>query len=266
MTIRELLLKIEAIMPTTWAMDWDNVGLLIGDENAQINKVYIALDATDEVVEHAIGFGADLLLTHHPLIFSGMKRIVAQDFLGARVLGLIKNDINYYAMHTNFDVSIMWKLGAEPYELIDMKPFDITTQQLDESTGDTNFYGIGATGLLAEPKSVKELAQLTKEAFGISSVKVFGDANKQCSRVVILPGSGKSDVNQAIALGADVMITGDIDHHTGIDAVAQSMAIIDAGHYGIEHIYIEYMKNLLAEVAPELTVATEPKQEPFWVI
>jgi putative NIF3 family GTP cyclohydrolase 1 type 2 len=85
-------------------------------------------------------------------------------------------------------------------------------------------------------------------------------------QVAISPGSGKSEVEAALKAGAEVLITGDIDHHTGIDAVAQGLCIIDAGHYGIEHIYIDYMAQFLREIAPHLSVVTAKKQEPFWII
>ena len=107
---------------------------------------------------------------------------------------------------------------------------------------------------------------MCKETFAISSVKVFGEPEQKVSRIAVSPGSGKSEVNNAIAAGAQVLITGDIDHHTGIDAVARELAIIDAGHYGLEHIYVEYMKQFLQEIAPELIVEAAPAKEPFWVL
>ncbi len=204
-------------------------------------------------------------MTHHPLIFSGMKSVVGSDFIGARVLELSQNNINYYAMHTNFDVAVMCKLAAEPYGFEEFMPLE-TTQIVADDRGFGDAYGIGAIGDLEEPQTLGELAQFTKEAFGLSSVKLFGDADMECECIAIVPGSGKSYVDIAVESGADVLITGDIDHHAGIDAVAQGMAIIDAGHYGIEHIYIEYMRQMLAELAPELEVGTEKKKEPFWVL
>ena len=89
MKLKDLIHKIEERVPTTSALSWDNVGLLVGDENQEIHKVYVALDATDEVVEDATEKGADLILTHHPLVFSGLKQVVASDFIGRRVMQMI---------------------------------------------------------------------------------------------------------------------------------------------------------------------------------
>ena len=260
MRLLELMQVIEDVVPQNLALDWDNVGLLIGDENADIKKVYIALDATDEVLGDAIEQGADLIITHHPLIFSGMKSVTAEDFIGRRVIGMISNNISYYVMHTNFDVQVMGDLACEYLDIEDCTVLDVTT--LDDGVPK----GIGCVADLNKPMDLKELGHLCKTAFGLSTVKIFGDAEQHIKKIAIAPGSGKSEVDAAVAAGADVLITGDIDHHTGIDAVARGLVIIDAGHYGLEHIYIEYMTNLIKGIAPEVGVAVAPKKEPFWVI
>ena len=104
MLCREVTDIIEQRFPKEYALDWDNVGLLAGRDDKEVRCIYIALDASDEVIHAAARQGADMLVTHHPLIFSGMKRITNQDFIGRRILGLIRRDISYYAMHTNYDV------------------------------------------------------------------------------------------------------------------------------------------------------------------
>ena len=85
MKIKQLMEMMEADMPRQAALDWDNVGLLVGDEEQEVSRIYLALDATDEVIDHGIAFGADLILTHHPLIFSGIKKVTAQDMTGRRI-------------------------------------------------------------------------------------------------------------------------------------------------------------------------------------
>ncbi len=252
MTIKELIHMINQDIPEQEALTWDNVGLLVGNQEAQVHKIYIALDATEQVIEHAISCEADFIITHHPMIFSGMKQVCFDDFTGRRIMKLIEHHMACYAMHTNFDVMKMADLAAD---CIGLEHGRI----LDEEEK------IGKVGILPDAVSIKELAEKTKTAFGLSHVKVFGDATNMVTRVAICPGSGKSEVLPAIASGAQVLITGDIDHHTGIDAVAQGLTVIDAGHYGIEHIFIDYMKTYLQAHCGELTVVTEPFQEPFWI-
>lgn len=104
MKCSEIIRVIEASYPREAALDFDNVGLLAGRTDREVSRVYIALDATDAVIEEAAAWGADMLITHHPLIFSPLKRVTDEDFVSRRVLKLIQNDISYYAMHTNYDV------------------------------------------------------------------------------------------------------------------------------------------------------------------
>ena len=107
MKVKELTAWLENKYPAKAAEHWDNVGLLVGDKEQEIHKGYVALDLTDAVLEHAIDCGADMILTHHPLIFGGIKRVNADDFIGRRILALAQHGIAYYAMHTNL-MSVSW--------------------------------------------------------------------------------------------------------------------------------------------------------------
>ena len=104
MLCKEIMQVIEASYPRNAALDFDNVGLLAGRAEKEVNRVYLALDATDAVIDRAVEAGADMLITHHPLIFSPIKKVTDEDFIGQRVVKLIRNDLSYYAMHTNYDV------------------------------------------------------------------------------------------------------------------------------------------------------------------
>lgn len=260
MKVADFLHRVEEEIPKNLALDWDNVGLLVGDENARVSKVYLALDATDEVIDHAIEAGADLLLTHHPLIFSGMKQVVRQDFVGRRVMKMIEHGMSYGALHTNFDVQVMGEIAGRQLGLSHMDVLDVTVEDKEVKKG------IGCVADAISPISLYDLANKCKSRFDISSVKVFGDGQTQLNRIAISPGAGKGEVEVALNAGAQVLITGDIDHHTGIDAVARGLNIIDAGHYGIEHIFTAYMEAWIKKNFADLQVFTEPAGEPFWVI
>ncbi|MFV0238712.1 MAG: Nif3-like dinuclear metal center hexameric protein, partial [Lacrimispora sphenoides] len=122
----KLIEKLEQLAPPVCTCDWDNVGLLAGRSDKEVKKVFIALDATDEVVENAVRWGADLLITHHPLIFKPLNRINDKDFISRRIISLIRNDISYYAMHTNFDAApgCMADAAAEKLGLTDINVLD----------------------------------------------------------------------------------------------------------------------------------------------
>ncbi len=201
-----------------------------------------------------------MLITHHPLIFSGIKKITNQDFLGRRLLKLVQNDISYYAMHTNYDVLGMSALAGNKIQLEKAEVLEVTGESA------CGVEGVGRIAEFEEEKTLGECANLVKQAFELPNVKVFGKLTTPIRRIAISPGSGKSMIKLALEKKADVLVTGDIGHHEGIDAVAQGMAIIDAGHYGIEHIFVEDMKRYVTAECEKIQVITEPTSHPFIVI
>ena len=191
-TVSDVLDFLEGFAPPELAESWDNVGLLVGNRDKEIKKIYIALDATDEAIEEAVAAGADLLLTHHPMIFKGMKRITAEDFIGRRVIRLIQEDMAYYAMHTNFDVKGMADLAADYLHLTETRVLEVTC------SSDTEVEGIGRYGSLTQEMGLEELCSLVKEVFSLDNVKVFGDLKQRVSTAAISPGSGKSVISNAL--------------------------------------------------------------------
>ncbi|MSS07514.1 Nif3-like dinuclear metal center hexameric protein [Clostridium sp. WB02_MRS01] len=257
----ELIEKLELLAPTGCACDWDNVGLLAGRGDKEVKKVFIALDATDEVVEHVVQWGADLLITHHPLIFKPLNKINDKDFISRRIIKLIRNDISYYAMHTNFDAApgCMADAAADKLGLTDVNVLEKEGVMIKETAEGPRemIYGIGKTGYLKKELTVKEIAALVKERFHLPFVTVYGaTAPGEAVRFVgISPGSGGSMMKPALAAGVKVLITGDIGHHNGIDAAANHMAVIDAGHYGLEYLFLDFMEEYLKkEVGEDLEI------------
>ncbi len=240
MRLNKILNWLEELSPVSYAEEWDNVGLLVGDETQEISHILIALDASDYVVEQAVKLRADLILTHHPMIFRPIRQINNRSMIGRRILALASNQIAYYAMHTNFDIKGgMAELAAKKLELTETVPLDVTAMIEGQPEG------IGRTGWLKEVVEVRLLAETVKEQFGLKNVTVYGDVAKKVQKVAVCPGSGKSEIENALKQEADILITGDIGHHEGIDAVDMGLVIMDATHYGLEHIFIEFMAGYL---------------------
>lgn len=260
MKCSEVVACLEKIAPRCFAEKWDNVGLLAGRDDKEIKKIMLALDPTSQVVEEAISWGADLLITHHPLIFSGIKSVTTGDFIGKRVFQLVYRDICYYAMHTNFDVMGMADAVADLLELEKCQVLDVTFQ--DEISKE----GIGRMGELKRTMSLEECARFVKERCKLSGVKVFGAWDQLIDTVALIPGSGKSYIDLALKKEAQVIITGDIDHHNGLDAVERGIAVIDAGHYGLEKIFTSYMEEVLKRELPEMKIKRAVEKEPFWTV
>ena len=257
---KEIYSILQEHFPDGAALSWDNVGLLCGRMDREIKKIYVTLDADMKSVERAAALGADLILTHHPLIFSAVKRINEGDYLGERLLKIIENHMACYAMHTNYDVLGMAELAGNMFELKDAAVLDETFEQEGRAEG------IGRVGCLKETVSLEQCCELVKTKLLLDSVKVFGDLKSPVKRIAVSPGAGKSEIANAVSKGADVLITGDIGHHEGLDALAQGLMIIDAGHYGTEYIFIEDMKEFLKKHVPKVEIITAPIRHPFTVI
>ena len=252
--------SLEQLCSPVFAENWDNVGLLAGRRDKEVRKICIALDAVDAVIEEAVRNGADMLLTHHPLIFSPVKRVNTDDFIGRRLVRLLRNDISYYAMHTNFDVMGMADAAADEIRLKDRHVLSITYE--DEIAKE----GIGRYGRLPQVMTLEECASYVKQVFGLESVKIYGEKDVAIECAAISPGSGKSMIRPAVEAGAEVLITGDIGHHEGLDAVAQGLTIIDAGHYGLEKIFVPYMIEYIQREFPRISVFAAREKNPFWVM
>lgn len=251
---------LEELSAPSYAEEWDNVGLLAGRRDKEITSVMLALDATDAVIEQAVREGVSMLITHHPLVFGKLRSVTTDDFTGRRMFRLIQKDICYYAMHTNFDVMGMADAAADELELKERSVLDITYE--DEISKE----GIGRFGRLPEIMTLLECAEFVKKRFHLTSVRIFGDAEAELEKAAVCPGSGKSYIKKAARMGADVYITGDIDHHSGLDAVAMGMCVIDAGHFGLEQIFVPYMKEYLERRLAGIRVLRAAEAVPFQVV
>ncbi len=260
MQCQDIIKVLEELSPVSYAEDWDNVGLLVGRQEKEVTSVLLTLDVTDEVIEQAVKEQASMIIAHHPLLFRPLKHVTTGDFVERRVFRLIQKDINCYAMHTNFDVMGMADAVADELHIKDREVLDVTYED------DISREGIGRIGQLPKVMTLAECAAYVKEQFCLPRVRIFGDADTEVERVAICPGSGKSFLPKVVESGIDVYITGDIDHHSGLDAVAQGVCIIDAGHYGLEQIFPFCMKEYLTRKLPELSILVAQESEPFQVI
>lgn len=251
---------LETQYPVSYAESWDNVGLLVGREEKKVERVFLALDLTEDTLAQAVEMGADLIITHHPLLFSPVKKINSSSVTGRRILTLIQKDISYYAMHTNYDIMGMAELSAGYLNLQDTRVLSVSAASSDKTEG------FGRVGMLPREMTLRECARYVKERLSLKEVKVYGELNQKVCRAAICTGAGKSMIGEALAAGAQVYVTGDIDHHTGIDTVAEGMALIDAGHYGTEYIFMEAVKRALSGAFPELEVTAAEVKIPYTVL
>lgn len=249
----EVIHILEELAPTRYACSWDNVGLLLGRRDKEVKRLYLALDVTDAVLDEVVAGGYDMLITHHPILFRPVSRINDDDYLGRWMLRLLSRDVSCYALHTNFDIApgCMGDLAAKRLGLSVQGPLEMTVQDAEGAQG------VGRIGSLAEDITVKELCGRVKEAFDLPYVTLYS-ANEErlAKRIAISPGSGKGMIQLAEAAECDVLISGDFGHHDGIDAVASGISVINAGHYGLEHIFTEFIEGYLREkLGKDLTIS-----------
>lgn len=260
MKLNELIGKLKERCPENIAEDWDNPGLLVGHFDREIRRILLTLDVTDDVIETGIQKKADLIISHHPLIFGGVKKVNDRDLTGRRILRLAENGIACYAMHTNFDICKMADLNASQ---LDLGEPEVLWETGENENGP---YGIGKIGFLPDEMTLEACCGFVKSRMKLPYVIVYGDPDRLIRRAAVSSGSGRSAVPYAMEKGADVLVTGDIDHHTALDAVSQGLSIIDAGHYGTEYCFMDDMKTVLSDLAPDCQVETMDVRFPGKVV
>ncbi len=271
MKCKDIIKLLQEIAPEEIAASWDNVGLLVGRKDKSISKVLVTLDITDEVIEQALKEQVDMIVSHHPLIFQGVKKITTDDFMGKRLFKLLSNDICCYAMHTNFDAAEngMGEIAAKKLNLINTRYIKEEASYINKN-GEQVVVGCGRIGELDEPISLDELCKKIKKQFPTDSLNVYGASNMNnymVSKIAICPGSGKSYIKDILKENVDVYITGDISHHEGLDASDQGLIIIDASHFGIENIFVEYVEQYLnQELSAGIEVIASESKAPYIIV
>ncbi len=234
----------EAIYPKDLAYNWDNVGLQVGTLNKEIMNLLLTLDLTLEVVEEAIENKIELIVVHHPLIFTALKSINTDTYKGKIIEKLIKSDIALYVAHTNFDLSNfgMNTILANILNLKNQEVLDLTTE--DE--------GLGKVGTVS-PLKMSEYISVVKNTFKVNNARFIGNLNNIVSKVAITGGSGSSTITKASNSNVDLLITGDISYHQAHDALALGLNVLDIGH-NIEKHFVYELKNILKSKGVESNI------------
>lgn len=260
--VSDITNAIERIAPLSLAESWDNPGLLVGDPEKTVRTVFVCLDVTGENIAKAAECGADLIVSHHPLIFTPLKRIVENDISGASIISLIKSGISVYSAHTNLDNADggMNDILAEKLGLSEVRHF--TDDEARDESGNS-LENIGRIGVLDTPCELLDFVGFVKSVLGCKSIRYTGFPNDTVSTVALCSGSGGSGIYTAYRAGADVYVTSDIKHNQAQLAFELGINLIDAGHFETENTICEFMHNYLEERFPELTIV-ESDAEPYF--
>lgn len=243
MKASEIIKLIESYCPVSLAEDWDNVGLLCGYEEKEVNRVMLTLDVTLDCVKRAARENIDMIISHHPILFKGIKRINYNTPQGELLRTLIQNDINLYAAHTNMDIAA-GGINDALAGILSLSDTDI----LDDETG------LGRIGFIDGAPTLKEFAKIVKERLSSECIRVCGDMEKRLYKIAVASGSCSEVVSIAAKKGADVIITGDLKYHECIDFTDMGICLIDAGHYPTEIAVTKIFESILGDTDLEIVI------------
>ena len=236
MRVKDIYRFLDTLFPFSSACEFDNVGLLIGQSEKEVKTAVIALDCTDKVIDTAIKNKAELIITHHPVIFDPLKSITNEDI----ALRLIKNGISVISAHTNMD---MGDGGVNDClaDALDIK----NTEKLICSDG-----FIIRQGNLKTKMTADEFAIFAEDKLGLKPR--YNRAKNAVSRVVLCSGSGGETLREAINIGADALITADVKHHIFLEAEHRGISVFDCGHFHTENVVVGPLTEKLIGQFPEI--------------
>lgn len=235
--VSDIAAYLEDKIPTSLKEDYDNVGLLCGFPDRAVSRVFIALDIDTETILEAGKAGAELIVSHHPVIFTPMRRVLDDELTGRRVIRLIESGISAICMHTNLDrltggvnAALAHAVGAEPVEMLDM-------------------------GCIAQlpPESLEVFLTATSKALGADDIR-YHSAHRPVRRIAICGGAGGDIVYDAARLCCDTVLTGEIKHHQWLDGRELGLNLIEAGHFATENVVLPVLSDMLTEGFPDLDV------------
>ena len=237
MIIKDLISIIEEFAPLSAQEKYDNAGLIIGDESADIDSALLCVDVTEAVIDEAIDKGCGVIISHHPIIFSPIKTITTRTYIDRVVIKAIKHNIALYACHTNLDSvygGMSWRLA----ELLSIK----NCKLLD---GDTNtMQGFGIVGELDVEIDILDLLKTVKDKLGIGAIRYSEIESRKIKKIALCTGSGGSLLESAINSGAELYLSADFKYNNYLDAKSR-IIIADIGHFESEYCVIDLLFDII---------------------
>ncbi|RIV25883.1 Nif3-like dinuclear metal center hexameric protein [Alicyclobacillaceae bacterium I2511] len=257
-TAQQVVNVLERFAPPILAFENDKIGLQLGRLNRPVHKVWLALDPSPAVVKEAIDQHADMLVTHHAMLFHPLLRIDTATARGKAMALALAHDLTVYNAHTNLDVAeggvndvLAQRLGLQNTRILDV------TYRVSPHTGATGsmcgqpqelasqVFGMGRMGRLAAPVSLLEFAVFVRDALTLAGIRYVGDPALVVNQVAVVGGSGGRWMHHALVQGADVMVTSDCDHHTMAEAWQEGLAVVEATHAAMERPVLKWVQKLL---------------------
>jgi len=253
MTVQDIASVIEEFAPLPLQEDYDNAGLQVGFRDRHVSAVLLCLDVTDEVLEEAIRRKCDMIVSHHPLIFRGLKNLTGADDTQRIVIRALEAGVAIYSAHTNLDST--WNgVSHEMAHMLGVTGIEV----LSPRAGDPRA-GLGVIGDI-EPTPKLEFLRKVKEKFGVKALRYSTQSPALViKRVALCGGSGASMISDAIRAGADLYVTGDVKYHD-FTTYGLDMVIADIGHYESELCSMRIFSRIIRQKYPDLVVYFSDEQ------
>jgi dinuclear metal center YbgI/SA1388 family protein len=246
--VKDVIRVMDELAPHSMSQEWDNSGLQIGHPEWPVREILVALDPLAEVVEFACANHADMLVTHHPLIFKPLRSIHVGTPAGKVIQTALAHELAVFSAHTNLDVAengandiLARKLGLKEIE-----PLMSMDGKASFNHGEFRL-SFGRAGTPDEALSLGRFAETVKRRLGLESIRVSGPQDLKISRVATCCGSGSGMMELFLSSGAQVFISGDLKYHDARDAEALGLALIDIGHFASEHLMIHGLAKALGD-------------------
>ena len=249
-SVNEILSCLDRFAPIATAMDFDNVGLLVGFPEREVTRVLCALDVTDAVIAEAEAFGAELIVAHHPMIFHPLKSVRSDDPAGRKVIRLLQNGMSAINMHTNLDAAV----GGVNDALMDALGIPVTgLLSVCGTLPDGTPYGIERVGELPEALPLEEFLARTKSALRCRALR-YVPGGRPVKKVAVCGGSGGSELEAVIASGCDTYVTADLKYDRLLLAQEAGINLIDADHFCTENVVVPRLRDWIRAAFPALEV------------
>ena len=238
MTVKDILNCITEIAPLHWQESYDNAGLQVGDLNAEAYKALICLDITEAIVDEAIAKKCDLIVSHHPLIFRGLKHLTPKTYIERAVMKAVKHDIAMISMHTNLDNSYLG-VSRVLAERLGLKNLNL----LQPSESEPEVCGAGMIGEFDTAMEEKDFLQLVAETIGSPCLRHSVLTGRKVKKVALCGGSGSPFMPDALRQKVDAYLTADIKYHDFF-VPEGNVLLVDGGHFETE----QFTKELICEL------------------
>ena len=245
--VRDIATIIEDFAPKSLQESYDNAGLQVGDPNASVTAVLLCLDVTEDVLKEAKERECNMIVSHHPLIFKGLKSLTGENTTQKLVIEALKNNIAVYSAHTNLD-SVWDGVSHELARRLGIKDLEVLEPQENNPKA-----GLGVVGNI-KPLPKIEFLRKIKETFNVGALRYSAQSpSVVVRRVAVCGGSGASLIKAAIRNKADILVTGDVKYHD-FTSFGDDIIIADIGHYESELCSREIMSRVIREKYPDLTI------------